>query len=206
VPPILTELTSEHRPAVRVQRYLNRMKMRNETERRRRFFGGESPARPPGWLAAYAEGVPGGWVLETAEPGQDGRSATSEDVRGAWGVATDGRFTGAFRPNPHYRPPGATGPVPPAGPSGVLLLFPEAAREDVDFAVRKFGSPALVAGVLFSDRLTRRTYDELADVMSLLGMGPFDENWDPTPEMLWFEGIAYFVFDHLRDHVVAEPE
>ena len=205
MPPTFSDLTSERRPAVRVQRYLDRMEMRTEALRRRRFFSGQSPARPPLWLDAYAEGVPGGWVLETAEPGQEDRSATSEDVRGAWGVATDGRLTGAFRPNPYYRPPGVTGPVPPAGPSGVLLLFPEAAREDVEFAVRKFGSPELVNGVIFSDVLTQTTYSELEAVMGILCLGPFDENWDPTPEMLWFEAVADFVVDCVRHHIVDGP-
>jgi len=205
VPPILTDLTSERRPAVRVLRYLDYSTIEYEAEWRTRFFPGGSSARPPTWLAAYAEGVPGGWILETAEPGQEDRSATSEDVRGAWGVATDGRFTGAFRPNPYYRPPGVTGPVPPAEASGVLSLFPEAAREDVEVAVRKFGSPELVRGVLFSDVLTQRTYDELEDVMVTLCLGPFDENWDPTPEMLWFEAVADFVADYVRHRVVAGP-
>ena len=201
----LSGLTSERRPAVRVQRYLDYMTIEYEVEWLRRFLPGGSSARPPTWLAAYAEGVPGGWVLETAEPGQADRSAASEDVRGAWEVATDGAFTGAFRPNPYYRPPGVTEVVPPAGPSGVLLLFPEAAREDVEFAVRKFGSPELVRGVLYSDRLTQRTYDELEEVMGSLCLGPFDENWDPTPEMLWFEAVADFVVDHISKHVVADP-
>jgi len=188
-----------------VDLYLNQMMMRNESERRRRLVGGQSPARPPLWLDAYAEVVPGGWVLETAEPGQASGAATSEDVRGAWEVATDGRLTGAFRPNPYYRPPGVTSPVPPAGPSGVLSLFPEATREDVAFAVRKLGSAKLVAGVLFSDHLTRRTYAELEDVIITLGSGPFDENWDPTPEMLWFEAVADFVVDCVRQHIVDGP-
>ena len=166
---------------------------------------GEPPDRPPAWMAPYAAAVPGGWVLESDDPSRQAGNASASDVRGAWQVGPDGEFTGDFEPNPHYRPPGVDH-APPDGPSGVLLLFPEAARGDVAYAVQKLGSPSLVRGVLFGDVLTEAVYRELSRVVACLIMGSCDDNWDPTPEMLWFEAIIDFMGDHLRQHIVAEPE
>lgn len=54
-------------------------------------------------LVAAALRQPGGWVYDIDWAYPDDQRTPPEAIRGGWEVGPDGRLTGLFAPNPHYR-------------------------------------------------------------------------------------------------------
>ena len=201
------KLLAEQRDGPRVEAFLQDIKLWDSSYRAP-FFPDGRMERPPLWLWAHAEALPGGWVLEPEDPNQMAESFEASSVRGAWQVDLDGKLTGRFEPNPFYRPSCLDEPSqePLEADQNVLRLFPEAVRPDVKFIAQKLGSPGLVARVLFTRDWTWAAAEELAWIDASLICESVDDNWDPTPEMLWFEDLIAYMRLALRPLIVDSPE
>lgn len=56
--------------------------------------------------ALLAEGLtkPGGWVYEIADGYDPDGAVPPEAIKGAWKIGEDGVPTGAYEPNPNFKP------------------------------------------------------------------------------------------------------
>ena len=201
------KMLEEQRDGPRIDAFLQHIKIW-KSSRREPFFVDGRTERPPLWLWQQAEAMPGGWVLEPEDPSQPAESLSAKSVRGAWQVDLDGQLTGRFEPNPLYRPSCLADPgqEPLEPDQNVLRLFPEAVRPDVKFIAQKLGSPGLVARILFTRDWTWAAAEELSQVDASLICESVDDNYDPTPEMLWFEDLIAYMRLALDPMIVDPPE
>jgi|GEM_PF-6223179 len=80
----------------------------------------------------------------------------------------------------------------------VVNMFPKDMREDVAAITVKFTAPATVYCILFSQELLVEARGDLTEALAGMSVAALDDNWDATPETLWFENIMYFMKDHIK--------
>ena len=200
-------LVWQHRDAAGVENSLQRQTLQGGDPTLDCYFDDGDASRPPIWLIEMAAAMPqAGWILEPEDPHSQA-SPGAANVRGAWEVDQDGQLTDRFQPNPAYRPACLADPDkhPLSQNTNILRLFPEAARDDIEYAIRKLGSPKLVADALFGTDFTYRIHSELVEIIIRLACGPVDDNWEPLPAMLWFEAIADYMVDYSWDSIIDPP-